>query len=141
MPTLEQTYGFKLCVPDRDFGGRPQTDEIVDAMTKSRCIVFVLSSNISASCNMRFELDLALGQRRECCKRLLFVGIGHKNPDLLEPFKSVSQLTRAGQVTEWPLSRTECAEHGHASSRLAKKRQVFWHKLTSQLYQGMCDHT
>ena len=143
LPTLEQTYGFKLCVPDRDFGGRTQTDEIVDAMTQSRCIVFVLSQNFLTGRNyQRFELDLALDQRSEYSKRLLLVGLGHLNPDLLKPLKKFSPLIRAGQVTEWPLSHTECAEHGHASSRLVKKRQVFWDKLASQLYKSMMtDHT
>ena len=141
LTTLEQTYGFKLCVPGRNFGGGTEIEEIVDAMTTSRCIIFVLSPSYLAGCSMRFDLNLALGQYRENNTKLMFVGLGHLNPDLLKPHKKVSQLIRAGQVTEWPLSHTECAEHGHASSRLAKKRQVFWHKLTSQLYQGMCDHT
>ena len=89
---------------------------------------------------MKFDMDLAFGLCRENNTQLLFVGLGHLNPDLLKPLKRISQLIRAGQLTEWPLSRTECAEHGHASRRLEKKRQVFWDKLTSQLYKSMSDH-
>ena len=131
LPTLEQTYGYKLCVPDRDFGGSTQIEESVDAMTTSRCIILVLSPSYLTGCSMKFDLDLAFGLCRENNTKLLFVGYGHLNPDLLKPLRKVAQLIRSGQVTEWPLNQAEC--HGHTSSRLAKKRQVFWDTLTSQL--------
>ena len=52
LTTLEQTYGFKLCVPGRNFGGGTEIEEIVDAMTTSRCIIFVLSPSYLAGCSI-----------------------------------------------------------------------------------------
>ena len=43
IPRLEERYSFKLCVPDRDFCGAIEVDEILDNIANCRSVIIVLS--------------------------------------------------------------------------------------------------
>ena len=138
IPRLEEDYDFKLCVPDRDFYHEDEIVEILDSMTQSQSILIVLSSSFLDNYNCRFSLTQAFEQRRRHGKRVFAIKLGNIARSVLQRDAKALELVDGDRFVEWPV----VGSGSSARSRrlLAKKRNKFWCKLTTELYRGMNIH-
>ena len=76
MKTLEEYYGFKLCIHYRDFpvgGDIPET--IITSMEESRDIILVLSNMTVKSKWCQFEIDHALLREGQMKRRVIIISL------------------------------------------------------------------
>ena len=129
---------LKLCVPDRDFYHEDEIVEILNSMTQSHSILIVLSSPFLDSYKCRFDLAQAFEQRRRHGKRVFAIKLGNIARSVLQRDAKALELVDGDRFVEWPV----VGSGSSARSRrlLAKKRNKFWCKLTTELYRGMNIH-
>ena len=140
LPCLEQTYGFNVCIPERNFNAsRAHVDEIINSMTHSRGIIIVLSSNYLQENSCLFDLALAFEQRRRYGKRVFAVVLGNIPNSVLRRHVTAAELIDSGRCVEWPVSARMCSANGDSAKRLVKKRAAFWCKLSTEIYRSMCE--
>lgn len=126
MKTLEEVYGFHLCIHYRDFPIGAAIDEtICQSMTHSREIILVLSDYALRSGWCQFELTEALAQIDRRNKKLIVIKLGTLERYLLDP--KVAHILDNHTYLEWSDNKDS-----HA---------LFWAKLVGTIYgdtQGSC---
>ncbi|XP_039175528.1 interleukin-18 receptor accessory protein isoform X2 [Crotalus tigris] len=119
---LEHDYGYKLCLTERDIlPGGAYTDDIVNAMKKSRRVIIILSPNYATSSQALFELEAAINTALEdkAMKPILIQVETFQEPPSLSP--KVKKALRILPRLTWRTS----------TSPIANKH--FWKKLQYHL--------
>ena len=120
MKTLEETYGFKLCIHYRDFPlGDPIAETIIEKMTNSQYIIAVMSDLSLRSEWCQFELMESLRQIQYHGKKLLVIRLG--------PLEHVSENLTASHIMDLNV----CLDW---SDDNPKALPLFWAKLVDSLY-------
>ena len=120
MKTLEERYGFKLCIHYRDFPvGGSIVDTIISKMNNSRHLIVVISDVSMNSEWCQFELIQAMNQANKLNKTVIAIQLG----DL----KLINQNPTAGHI----LQTHVCL---HWNDQNSKSQVYFWKKLVSALY-------
>ena len=127
MKTLEESYGFKLCIHYRDFPvGGSIIDTIISKMNDSRHLIVVISDVSMNSEWCQFELIQAMNQANKLNKTVIAIQLG----DL----KLINQNPTAGHI----LQTHVCL---HWNDQSSKSQVFFWNKIVSALYDeqgGLC---
>ena len=119
MKTLEEHYGFRLCIHYRDFPvGESIPITVSRSMSDSREVIVVISQIALKSDWCCFELDQAVLQAQRRKKALIVIKMGKfKNP--LDNSTAAHVLDRYTYL-EWPEKK-----EGH---------KLFWAKLVAKMY-------
>ena len=127
MKTLEESYGFKLCIHYRDFPvGGSIIDTIISKMNNSRHLIVVISDVSMDSEWCQFELIQAMNQAIKLNKTIIAIQLGE--------LKLINQNPTAGHI----LQTHVCL---HWNDQSSKSQVFFWKKLVSALYgeqEGLC---
>lgn len=119
MKTLENTYGFKLCIHYRDFPlGEWIVDAIVSAIHSSREIIIVVSEIALKSSWLQFELKVAFSEARNRNMKIILI----KLENITQPVDSPAIL--------WILENQVHLEWSNDEDG----QKLFWTKLVSLLY-------
>lgn len=129
LQTLEDTYGFRLCVHYRDFEvGKDIALNILEAMSCSREVIVVLSdaSIYNDWCDFEITRGIMLCQSRH--KNLIVIKLGNIGAHALN--QKISYVLEAYNFLEW-----ECGNEDSHNQKL------FWRMLVGTLYgesKGCC---
>ncbi|XP_041348169.1 toll-like receptor 4 [Gigantopelta aegis] len=119
VPILENRYGLKLCLHERDFeAGRLIIDNIMNCINQSRKLVVVLSNSVSESEWCHFEMDIIQRELLEN-RRQLPVVIMMEELNKRRITHSMSAILMSTTCIKWV--------HDPAASRL------FWENLIHTL--------
>ena len=123
MKTLEDYYGFKLCIHYRDFpvGGLIH-ETIIDMIDQSREVILVMSEFFLSSEWCQFELEVSLRQANLRQSQLIVIKLG--DPKFEEHLTALHVMT-CHVYLEW---------HDEPKDRIA----LFWAKLVGRMYED--DH-
>ncbi|XP_063161029.1 interleukin-18 receptor accessory protein [Candoia aspera] len=119
---LENDYGYKLCLMERDIlPGGAYTEDIVNAMKKSRRAIIILSPNYVKSSQALFELEAAINTALEdkTMKPILIQVETYQEPHSLPP--KVKKALRILPRITWRTSTSPTAN------------KQFWKKLRYHL--------
>ena len=118
-PKLEEDFGFKLCVHDRDFiAGKLITDNVMASMDKSKKIMVVLSNSFSERGWCQFELIAVQAHVLERMRDLLVVVVLEQLDERLMTSTMFTLLQTTTYIT-WP-DDVDCEDQ-------------FWNNLTLAL--------
>ena len=127
MKTLEEEYGFKLCIHYRDFPvGELIVDAIIDKMNQSQYIIVVISDLSLQSEWCQFELAQAMHQVSQFNKTLIAIQLGE--------LKEIHENLTAGHIIQSHVAL-------HWNEKNPKAAAYFWKRLVSCLYsdaEGQC---
>ena len=120
--TMEQTYGFKLCIHLRNFiCGEDILDNVEMAIRKSRKVIAVLSPNFARSQWYRDEMQMTRTVEREENRHKLIVILLEDFPDIPANIPPVIRLTLESRTyLEWKQGK--------------KAEKYFWKRLSKALY-------
>ena len=120
MKTLEEEYGFKLCIHYRDFPvGELIIDSIVDKMNQSQYLIVVISDVSLKSEWCQFELIQAMHQVNQFHKTLIAIQLGE--------LKDVHEHRTASHILQTHVAL-------HWNDKNSKASAFFWKKLVNCLY-------
>ena len=123
---LEKQYGFKLCVPLRDFPvGISICEAIVSNMDQSRTNIFILTERSLPDEYAIFKLEVALHEYITKAKPLICITMGS---EAWKPENSIVRFILDSKMyMEYP------KEWDQMNGNYTEKEQIFWQKVILQM--------
>jgi len=121
MPMVEDEWGLRLCIGQRDFiPGKPIVENIADAIDDSRKTILVITPAFAASEWCEFEMQMAIVKGRK---------------DIVMIYKTEVPLENTSKTLRALLKCINYIEYSNVPAGL----RVFWERLKSSLNKGGTD--
>ncbi|KAL3852474.1 hypothetical protein ACJMK2_016114 [Sinanodonta woodiana] len=119
LPEIEDKFGLRLCIADRDFTpGVSIPENIIRAISSSRRTIFILSKNFLQSYWCKYELNMARIESEKKNRKLVVVVMYIKVPNDLLPL-DIMEVIRSQTYIDYPDDE--------------RVREVFWRRLRATI--------